>query len=179
LPLVVWQGVTDWPVVITLFSALAVLFVHALMGSRRSHTRAWPALLLSGLAVILATRVMSSVLFVQALVCLMCGSWFAYPAMMRYPWRVYAFMLATGLLPLALEIAGVIPSTWTIGDGSITETSLALRLSGSSTIVLLVASTAATISIAALVGRRLAEARRTAQQKVEIQAWHLSKLVGR
>jgi serine/threonine-protein kinase len=178
-PMLVWEGVTDWKILGAILVALVVLAVHAIRGARHGEQRAWPAMLLSGLVVILTARTASPFIFVPGVICVMCSSWFAYPPMMRYPWRTYGFVLATGMTPFALELVGVFPSTWRVqGDELIVKSHL-VHLSEPRTSVLLVLSTAATISIAAYFGRALAEARRSAQQKVEIQAWHLNKLVGR
>jgi hypothetical protein len=179
LALVVWQGVTDWPLVIALYAAVTALTVHAIYASRAGKDHSWPALLTSGIAVMFATRLFGPFVFVPALVCVMSESWFAYPGLMRQTRRLYAFLLAVALVPIALELTGVLASTWTVRDGEIALTSQALRIGGPATSVLLIATTATVILIAGFFGRALAKSRREAMQQVEIQAWHLRKLVGR
>jgi hypothetical protein len=66
-----------------------------------------------------------------------------------------------------------------VRDGEIALTSQALRIGGPATSVLLIATTVTIILIAGFFGRALAKSRREAMQQVEIQAWHLRKLVGR
>jgi serine/threonine-protein kinase len=179
LLLLLWQGITNWPLVVALYIAVFVLTTHAFYASRVGKTSSWQALMTSGSAVMLGTSLFSPFVFVPSLLCVMCQSWFAYPGLMNAPKRLYAFLIFVAGLPIALELTGAIAPSWTVHNGEISITSRALSLGGPATTVLLIATTLVVITVAGFFGRSLAMSRREAQHQVEIQAWHLRKLVGR
>jgi hypothetical protein len=98
---------------------------------------------------------------------------------MAHPVRLYFVIISFAVIPLALEVTHVIDKTWQVLDGGILSTSGTIHVGGPLTSVLLVTGTVATLTVAAAFSRSLSFSRREAQRTVEMQAWHLRKLVGR
>jgi hypothetical protein len=86
-------------------------------------------------------------------------------------------MLAGFLGPIGLEVAGAIPSTWTVADGVLLIHGHALRVSGGTTIATILAASIAIVVMAGIQSVRLARANRDAQHRLVVQAWHLRQLL--
>jgi len=100
-----------------------------------------------------------------------------YPAFLRRPWVVIATMLGGFLIPIGLEAAGAIPSTWSLVDGALLLRSHVLRVDGAPAVVSIVLATTAAVVMAGLLSAKLARANRDAQHQLVIQAWHLRQLL--
>ncbi|HWO26829.1 MAG TPA: protein kinase [Kofleriaceae bacterium] len=180
LPIIVWNGVLSWPVVLASTAMGLVMALGAWLLVRepdRSH--GWMLLYAVGNALLLAvlSRISGSFTFVSALVCFITMSSITYPAFIRRPWGLIAIMLAGFLIPIALEGAGVIASTWSFVEGGMLLQSGAVRVHGVEAIVSILLATVATVVMAGLLSLKLARTNRDAQQRLVIQAWHLRQLL--
>ncbi len=86
-------------------------------------------------------------------------------------------LVASWVIPVALERTDVLASTWSVSEGSIRVTSSLAELGGTTTSSLLVGANIVAIVVIGLFANALARSRRDAQRKVEIQAWHLQQLL--
>jgi eukaryotic-like serine/threonine-protein kinase len=180
LPIIIWNGVLSWPVVL---GSTAMGIVLALLAWRlvrvpdRSH--GWMLLYAIGNALLLGvlSRISGSFTFVSALVCFITMSSITYPAFISRPWGLVVIMLAGFLVPIGLEAAGAIPSTWAFVEDGMLLRSGAVRIHGVQSIVSIVLATVATVVMAGLLSLKLARTNRDAQQRLVIQAWHLRQLL--
>jgi serine/threonine-protein kinase len=177
IPVMLWAGLESplEAVVVWSFIGALVLFI------RRFGGAGGPALypILVGLMLVagITARLFGPFILTPALIGLVAMGTMAQPDLIRRPVLVIALGLAAFFAPLALQGLGVLASTWSVSDGAIVSTSAILHIGGAPTIVMLVASSAATIVIIGLFSRALAAARRDAQREVAIHAWRLEQLV--
>ena len=87
-------------------------------------------------------------------------------------------MVVSGyLLVFALEALHVISRSWEVTGQEIVSLSSMMEINRVPTTVLLIATNAVMLVTISLFGRSLAVQRHTAQRQIEIQAWHLRKLL--
>ena len=81
------------------------------------------------------------------------------------------------LVPLGLELTGVLDRTWTVGGDALTIVSPGIELSNAWASVLLVTANLALIFVNVFFGRSVSLTRHHAQRSLAIQAWHLRQLL--
>jgi hypothetical protein len=99
------------------------------------------------------------------------------PLIMARRWILLAWGAAAVLLPIALELAGVVPRTFEIVDGSIRITSDFYRLQGGLEEGALILANCGFILIGALFAYGIGTHREDTRRKLHIQAWHLRQLL--
>ncbi|MBX3156735.1 MAG: serine/threonine protein kinase [Deltaproteobacteria bacterium] len=85
--------------------------------------------------------------------------------------------LAVIFVPVALQLAGVIPASYEFADGRISIVPMMTELPALPTMILLVASHAITLTVALLFVARLRRSYVEAESALRLQAWHLGQLV--
>ena len=123
------------------------------------------------------TRMAGPFTFVPALACFVTMSMMAYPAFVVRPWLLIVTMVAGFLLPIVLELWGVLPMTWELRDGTLVSHAGALVLEGASSVWMIVVASVVTIIIAGVHGAVVAKAYRGAQRQLVTQTWHLRQLL--
>jgi hypothetical protein len=137
----------------------------------------WLALIGNALVAALCTRVAGPLIFVPALLCVQATALASYPRLLERPVLPALWVGLGFVVPVVLEQLGAIDSTWSIRDESIRSMSSMIHLRGPLTIALVIAGPIVTMITSALFARSMARARKAAQQAVELQAWHLRKLL--
>ena len=74
-------------------------------------------------------------------------------------------------------LSGVVPATTSVEAGRIVVTSSTVYLGGAAPYAFLVMSLIVTVVICAMFSHAIAARRRDLQREVEMQAWHLRKLL--
>jgi hypothetical protein len=187
LPLAMWNGIRKWDVVMELFT-VSLLMAGAALQIRRKPDRkigymvayAIGNVLLIGLL----TRMAGPFTFAPAVTCVTTMSVMAYPVFLERAWLLIVLM-AVGLLgPIALEMNGMLASTWAIrpgpiehGAGELVSKAGALAVDGTATVVLVIVASMATLLVAGLHAATILGASREAQHKLVSQAWHLRQLL--
>ena len=93
------------------------------------------------------------------------------------PWLLVTVAMSAFVLPLVLEMLGVLAPTWTVTGGALVIRGAATVLSGTRALVYLVTVHVMLILVSTMFAWRLARQRRDAQQRFEIQAWQLRQLL--
>jgi serine/threonine-protein kinase len=180
LPLLIWNGVRSWPIVLA-FPAIALAMAVAAWRLFRIPERSfgWMVGYVVGNALLLAvlTRISGSNTFVTALVVFVTASVITYPMFLQRPWVVIAVMLGSYMIPFGLEVIGAIPATWQLVDGGLLSRGYAMRVHGPPALVTLAIASSATVVMAGIQSVKLARASREAQHRLVIQAWHLRQLL--
>ncbi len=180
LPIIIWNGVLSWSVVLGA-TALALVLALAAWWLVRGPDRSfrWMVIYALGNALLLAmlTRVSGTNTFVTALVSFITASVITYPAFLRRPVVLIAMMLGSFLVPLGLEVIGAIPATWQFVDGGLLTRGHAMRIEGPPALATVVLASTATVVMAGIQSVKLARANRDAQHRLVIQAWHLAQLL--
>jgi len=90
---------------------------------------------------------------------------------------IAAILAASVAVPWALELAGVLSSTYEFVDGSIVLHSSVVVFRSAPVQVAFALLLVALLAVVALLSRMMAERQRDASRRVELQAWHLRQLV--
>jgi hypothetical protein len=135
------------------------------------------ALLANAALLILLTRVFSPILIVPGLAASIAVAIIALPTLIYRTWAVIAAALAGFLVPIGLEAAGLWPRTWGFEDGRLVITASALHLDGLPAALLIVGGNVVLIVVTSLLVSSLAEIQRASRRALQIQAWHLGRLL--
>jgi len=180
LPIAVWNGVRRWDIVLGIFAVTAVMAVAA-WRIYRKPARSLAEMLVyavgNAILVIGMARLAGPFTFVPALACVVIMSSMAYPPFIIRPWLLVAIVGVGFLIPIALELDGVVQPTWEITDGKLISHAGALRLEGVPTTAMLILGSLAMIIVAGMFAARFYRIGRDAQRQLVIQAWHLGHLL--
>jgi tRNA A-37 threonylcarbamoyl transferase component Bud32 len=173
------NGVTNMPFVIGIAS---YTFVHAAIVWRITQKVATSREMLvvaasNALLAALLSRTLGSMVIVPAVTCIMALSLTAYPQLIDRKWAVIGMLVASWVVPIALEQLGVLAPTWALDGTTIELTSNVMQIGGNHTTAILVGSNIVTIIVFGLFSSALATSRRNAMRQSEIQAWHLRQLL--
>ncbi len=180
LPIAAWNGVRKWDVVLAVFGlALTMAFAAFRISRRPDRTFVEMLIYACGNAVLigLVSRMAGPFTFVPAIACVMIMSVMAYPVFTIHAWVLLATLLLGFLVPIGLEQAGVLSSTWEIKDGVLVSHAGALRIGGAPTLITLLVASMATMIVAGIDAARIYRASRGARLQLVTQAWHLRQLL--
>ena len=180
LPIIAWNGVKSWPVVLALFAVALVMTVAAWDVARRPRKSFFFWVVYAvGNALILAMidRIASPLLAVPALVSFITGSVVTYPVFLHRKWLLISIMLIGWLAPFALEVVNVLPATWTMDERGFVIAGDAINLVGLPALATVVLAGVATVLMAGLQSSRVGRASRQAHHQLVLQAHQLRALL--
>ena len=180
LPVAAWNGVRRWDIVLGVF-ALALGLAWAAWRIHKRPTRTAGEMIAYALVNVvllgLLGRMAGPFTFVPGITCIIMMSMMAYPTFTTRSWLLVVIVAVGFLVPVGLELATVLNSTWEIRDGLFISHAGALELDGVPTLSLLIGASVATIVIAGVHASRIYRAGRAAQNQLVAQAWHLRQLL--
>jgi len=179
LPFFAFLHVTSWPLVLATFGVPILTIAIMWHGSRQERPDTRPVFLTQIVFVVLMTRIFSPFLIVPALAALFVTSMTSFAGRLDHPVRTIAVACAGPAIAVVVELAGWVQPTWHIDAHSFVFTSAAFDIGSHVTEVLLVGSLLGSLVVGGLFSHQIAVERRTALRKLELQAWHLRKVVGR
>ncbi len=115
--------------------------------------------------------------FVPALTCVVTMSVMSYPAFIQRSWVLIIVMIASFVIPLALETRGLLSMTWELREGGLYSHAGALVISQTRTFALILGATVGTVVVSGFHASSLARTNRRAQLALVTQAWHLRQLL--
>ncbi len=177
IPIAAWAGVRSWGLFAAIYGIIAISIAGALLMARRRVPGIMWALLANSAVLILLTRAFSPILIVPGLAGGIAVAMIALPALIHRPAVVVASALAGFLVPLGLEAAGLWPRTWGFEGGRLVIEPGAVDLDGPPAALLIVGANAAIVVVTSLLVRSLASIQRANRRQLEIQAWHLGRLL--
>jgi serine/threonine protein kinase len=180
VPILLWNGVLGWEVLLALLGLAVVLASVAWQIARRPRRTLREMVFYQlGNAALLAlvARLCGPLVLTPALACMMIMSAISYPLFAARPWVLFAVILPGWFVPVLLERIGWMASTWGVVDGAVVATSHAIHLGGASTIVFVFGASLLTIMIAVFHAGALARANLEAQHQLVTQAWQLRQLL--
>ena len=176
LPAAAWNGVRRWDIVLAVF-VVSLAMATAAWRIVRKPERSLAEMLVYALGNVVLLGVMCRMAgpftFVPGLAIVVVMSAMAYPRFLARPALLIACISAGYLVPIALELAHVLPGTFEIRNGELISHAGALVLAGTPTLVLLIAGSVAMLVIAGNSAARLYRLGRDAQRQLVIHAWHL------
>jgi eukaryotic-like serine/threonine-protein kinase len=177
IPIALWAGIRSWGLFAAVYGIIAISIAGALLMSRRRVPGLMWALIANAAVLILLTRVFSPILIVPGLAGGIAVAMIALPALIHRPAVVVAAALAGFLVPLGLEAAGLWPRTWGFEGGRLVIAPGAVNLDGAPAALLIVGANVAIVAVMSLLVRSLASIQRANRRQLEIQAWHLGRLL--
>jgi hypothetical protein len=182
LPVAAWNGIKNWTVVMSVFW-FAIGMAGAALLLRRKPNRSFTEMAIyalgNGVLLVLLSRLAGPFTFVPAFACFMVFSVMSYPVFTERPWFVVVTIAAAFIAPIAAELGGLLPMTWSIEEGRLVSHAGALALHGNASIAMVVVASLVTIAIAGVHGAVIAKASRQAHRQLVTQAWHLRQLLPR
>jgi serine/threonine-protein kinase len=174
LPLVIVQGVTDWRPMTALYGLIGVL--SALSWRNMVKPRVALTIALNFALLFVLARVTTPVIIFPGAV-IVCGvSWMSYPSFIDRPYSALTLLVALMLGPVAVEELGIVSRTWSIAAGRVELRSTALALTNTSPFTIIAVGVIMAIA-GGYMAHAIARSRRDMQRKLELQAWHLRKLL--
>lgn len=169
--------VKQWPMMFVLWAAVAGYFALGLVTLRTGHSLTRYLIVFSAILTIALSQVASPLILAPVVICGTALSVVSTPSMTRSLWRPIAWVSLTAAVPYALEFGGVLPSTMTQTAGSLLIESGIVASHSWRDLALLIGVNYAVLVTVVIFIARVVRDRHLAEQKVEIQAWHLRHLL--
>ena len=179
VPIVLWAGVRSWPIALGYwgFSALVVL-VSYLLGRRKAPTVRHGHLLLALAAVgfTIQSAMFGPLLHVPTVIAISTFGFSLYLARERRWMATLAGAIAM-LLPLGLQLLGVLPASYTFEDNRLVIHPAMFDFPKVPTLVFLSVANLATLIVANVIAGRSRDALAAAEERLQTHSWQLSQLV--
>ncbi len=173
------NGIRSWPLWLGFSGLSAILASATLWVSQRSPGPREMMFIAVGNAALAAmfSRAFGSLIIVPGITCVMAVSLTSYPQLVGRGRVVIALLVASWLVPLVLERAGVLERTWMVVGGEIRSTSALVDVGASTEVVLIGAQRDHHRGDRPVRERARGVAAGERGMRVEIQAWHMRALV--
>ncbi len=176
IPVLVLDGVKSWPLFVAAYACVGFQIAYAEWMFRTRRPAVLPVIGLTIVLMLILSRLWSPLIFLPAYVNTVALTVGGQPRAAERAWWIVAGSALAFLLPIALEMTGVLSPSFVIADGVITIHSNAVELGNAWSMVLLLGGNLALICVNALFGRSIAATRHDAQRRLAIQAWHLRQM---
>ncbi|HEY3807687.1 MAG TPA: serine/threonine-protein kinase [Kofleriaceae bacterium] len=177
IPLAVWVGVTNWPLLGMIYGLVAILALDAYLQTRRGYVTMSVPLVFGTLLVVMVSRFTGSIAFAPTIAMLFVVGLASHSKLAERPVLVLGCALLAMFAPVALELAGVFSRSWDVAGDSVVLRSQILHLSGTSAYLFLLGGNAFFIVAMFLFARSLTTSGVQARERLEIHAWQLRQLL--
>jgi serine/threonine protein kinase len=180
VPMLAVMGINDLTAVAAVFGSVGLAILGLWLLAWRLHPRAFVIAPLLGAVVIIACeRAIGPFFIVPGLIATITVALVSFPQLIDRPRFVIGAMIASFLIPVTLELTGVLHGTWELVEGGVLSKSPSVDVTGALGTLFLILTHVAMILVIGFYARALALSRRDFQRKLEIQAWHLGQLLPR
>ena len=176
-PVAILLGVTSWLPLLAASVLIGLMIALTWFEVRTRRPMVLPWLACNALLLVLFGRVFGPWILVPALAGGLAMTLLGAPGVGSHPRKVLAALALGYVAPIALEAAGVLTRTWELTGGKLLTWSASLEWHGGLAVAFLIVANLTTFVVIGLFARSLADSRREAHRKVEIQRWHLAQLV--
>ncbi len=169
--------VKNAPPLVAIYLGIALFIAIAIATYRTGRVRLVPVFVGMIAMCVLMSQLAGPFVLVPALMCGMMLTLAGIPWINERRWAIVAWVVLASLAPLLFEWIGAINPTLTIVDGKLGMSSAIFETHGA---IDLVALTTAHVVFLVVVGvylHSITRERRAAQRNLQIQAWHLGKLI--
>ena len=177
MPIVPFLDIKSMTLQFTFWGLIALLIALAYRGYKTGETRIAPSLVANLGAIFIFSRLAGPFILTPIVTVGVLLSFASSPMLLARRWLIVAWGAAAVILPIALELTGVMNKTFEITGGAIRTTSDFFTLHGWADEVALITANAGFIVISALFALGLSTDREAARTKLQIQAWHLQQLL--
>ena len=179
VPLLPLLHVASWALLAGTVAASTAMAGVAWWSLRRGSTPLIASLVGNLLLVTMFSRIAGPFVMTPLLVCGVMLAIGANRAVDHRPWIPMTWLVIASLVPILLEVVGVLAPTWRIqADGLLSHGTIFDQRTSTDA----VGVTIGTLALSIVVGRfilMLTRSRRDSQRKTQIQAWHLKQLLPR
>jgi serine/threonine-protein kinase len=179
LPVLMWVGIRNAAVVAGFFGFLALcagLSVVAARGTRPSYRIVDAVMISSNLAFIVGAGFLGPLVLMPAAIAVNATA-FAVFAEPRRRILIGTMGCLAILVPLGLELAGLVPASIRFEDGALVLVPRALALPATPTIVFLTVTSVASVLLGCYVVGHIRDTLAAAEQRLYLYTWHVRELV--
>ncbi|MEJ7596503.1 MAG: serine/threonine-protein kinase [Kofleriaceae bacterium] len=179
IPLLVWTGVRD-PLVVVAFAVLAIAssiqVLHLTRQERITRAGIYVNACINAVLIALVSRMVGPFIIAPTLVVTTLMAYASHPLFGRL--RVLSVILGCAVaIPWALEMVGVLASTYSFRNGEIILSSPSIVFMPVPTQLAFALLLVSLVGVVAALSRSIATRQRDATRRLELQAWHLRQLV--
>jgi eukaryotic-like serine/threonine-protein kinase len=179
VPLLLWTGVRDATMVVAFVAVVIASGIQILTLVRREELTSGPIYAnacVNAVLIGLICRIVGPFIIAPTLVATTLMAYAAHPRFGRI--TAIAAILAAGVaIPWALELTGLVASTYKFVDGTIVLQSPTITFHALPVQLAFALLLVALLVVVAVLSRMMAHRQRDASRRVELQAWHLRQLV--
>jgi len=169
--------VKNWVPLIAIYLVL-LTFMGVAFGTYRSGRPRVAAVFVGTIAMtVMMGQLAGPFMLVPSLMCGMVITLSGMPYLNERRWLIVLWVIAAAISPLAIEWLGFLPQTASVIDGKLGMTSAIFDTHGTIDLVALTTAHIAFLIITGVYIHSITRDRREAQRKLQIQAWHLQKLI--
>jgi serine/threonine-protein kinase len=172
-----FMEVKSWTTLIAFYCLLGLGSAIAYLNSKRGFSNPMVILVVTGLIVLVFTRITGPFILTPIVVCGALIQMAAIPALVRNLWLIVGWTAAVAVAPVILESAGLINASYEVRDGAVVSYSDVFDMHSSIDQAVLVAANVAFLIAIALASLFMSRSRFAAQRKLEMQTWHLRQLL--
>jgi hypothetical protein len=176
VPLLPFLHVASWPALGALFGVVLTMAGLAFVQSRR-HVPLWIVIAGNLALVTVFSRIAGPFILTPLLACGTAVALGSQPDLAERGWITIGWMAVALVLPIGLEIAGVLAPTWFMTSEGLVSTGTIFNGRTSTDGVAILLGTLALAVIVGVYTLSMTRARRIAQRAAQIQAWHLNQLL--
>ena len=177
LPVLFFLDVMHWTPLIGFYGVVGIAMFTSWRSSISGEPRVGVALVTTLALAVLFTRIAGPFILTPLLICSALVALTSLPWLNERTWAVIAWTAAALALPLVFEATGVLPRTWSLGEGGMLMRSDLVRTHGTADAVSLVVVNSVFTVVVALLTLGISRRRRIAQRQIYVQAWHLRQLL--
>ena len=177
LPLMLVVGITKPWLVAATYVVIAAMAGYGEWMYRKRRPAVVPVLIFNLVLMCMLSRLYGPFVLLPGIINTVAFTVGAQPMALERPAVLVIGSLAAFVLPLALEAASLIDTTWQVHDGYFTMMSTGVEIGSAASVGMLIAANVALIFVNVVFGRQISAARRDAARRLEIQAWHLRHLL--
>ncbi len=169
--------IVNAPALVAIYAGVALFVALAYSTYRTGRVRTIPVFFGMIMMVVLMSQLAGPFVLVPALMCGMMATLAGMPWINERRWAIIVWVVVAALAPLAFEWFGVIDPTLTIVDGKLGMSSAIFETHGAIDLVALTTAHLVFLIVVGVYVHSITRERRAAQRKLQIQAWHLGKLI--
>jgi len=174
-----WMTVASWPLAIATIGWALLMALRSIYVARNGRASLVVAMLGNTILALLFSRVTSSFVIMPFVVCGQTIAMAQQAQLRDRRWLLVAWTGATLLLPIALELAGILPTSWRVTDGGLLTWSTVISSRSTYALAILIAGQTVLGMMTASFAFAVAHSRRAALRTTFVQAWHLKQMLPR
>ena len=169
--------VKDWTLQLGFLGVIASLFALSYRGMVTQQSRLRSMYIVNLFGIVLFSRMLGPFMLTPIMTLAVLMSFSSSPSLLSRPYLIWLWLLLAIGVPIAAEVSGLFPRTFSFAHGAIMTTSDFYVLHGAVSEMVLVIGNLVFMVIAVRFMIALSRSREDAHQKLLAQAWHLEQML--